>query len=431
MFATRAWRARTFASFERPAFRRYYAGLLCNMAGFWLRIAATGWYAYELTGSKAALGTITVAALLPWAPIAPLAGVLAERVDQRRYLIAVYVALGVVNGALALGIVYGRVGWTELLVATVLVACLRGMELPARHAIVRRTVDRDLLPNAIGLNAAGFHLMGGVGFALAGQVYAIGGPAACYAGVALAAVAMAAILGTLKLGAQAKPLERKHPLRELGDGFRYVWAHGLTRTLIFGAMAVVGLLLSFRVLMPSIAKDILGLGDRGYGWLMSAGGAGSFLAAVWVASGSGGRGRRIRNLFATVWVGSVAVVAIGWTSNVLLAAPAMLAAGFCQVGFMASANTTVQESVPDHLRARVMGIWALIFGAAYPVGGLLQGLVAEAAGERWALSGGAALALGLSLLLFATRAKQLKQAVHCEDVAVRQSQGPGDPIQGM
>ncbi|MDA1195600.1 MAG: MFS transporter [Planctomycetota bacterium] len=403
------WRARTFASFARPAFRAYYVGLLCNMAGFWLRIAATGWLAFELTDSREALGIIAVASLLPWVPIAPLAGVWAERVDQRRYLVVIYVAIAAANGALAAGLALGWVGWPELVAATVATAILRGMELPARHAIVRRTVELPLLANAIGLNAAGFHLMNAVGFALAGVIYQHAGPAACFVAVACASLGMAFVLGRIELAAQAYPEERRSPLRELAEGFAYVGGHGVTRVLVLCALGVVILLLSFRTLMPAIIKVRLGLGADDYGGIMAISGAGSLLAALWVASGSGGAGRRVINIFVTVWLGCAAVALVGWTSSVVWMGVAMFVAGFAHVGFMASANTTVQELVPDHLRARVMGIWALVFGAAFPLGGYLQGLVAEHYGERWAVIGGAGLALVLSAVLYATGGRRLNR----------------------
>ncbi len=401
------WRTRTFASFARPAFRHYYVGLLFNMAGFWLRIAATAWFAFELTGSRECLGWITMASLLPWVPIAPLAGVWAERVDQRTYLVVVYVAVAAVNAALGLGILEGLVGWHELVGVTLVISCLRGMELPARHAIVRRLVDVRSLPNAIGLNAAGFHLMNAVGNAAAGLLYAAWGPAACFLGVGATSLIMVFQLARLDLPAQVLPAERKHPLRELADGFRYVAAHDIMRTLIGCAAGVVGLLLSFRVLMPAVAKDVLGLDARGYGLLMALSGVGSLAAALWVASGSGGRHRRIGNIFAMVWIACGAVGIVAWSSTGVIVGGAMVVAGFTQVGFMASANTTVQEIVPDHLRARVMGIWALIFGAAYPLGGALQGIVAERTSEGLAMTCGAGLALVFSIVLFVTSYRRL------------------------
>jgi len=319
-----------------------------------------------------------------------------------------------VNLLLAIGILGGWVGWKELLTATLATGCLRAMEMPARHVVVRRLVDVRLLANAIGLNAAGFHLMHTIGFAAGGLLYAAAGPQACYFVVSGSSLLMALQLMRVEL----KPAEvvngRPHALRELAEGFRYVGRHQITRTLVGGAAGVVCLLLSFRVLMPAIASDTLHQGARGYGFLMSLSGLGCFAAALWVASGSGGRARRVRNLFGMVWMACGAVLVLAWTDSVWLAGGALMVAGFCQVGFMASANTTVQETVPDRLRARVMGIWALLFGAAYPLGAWLQGWAAERWGEGRSLSVGVSLAAVLSLLVYLRSARRLTIALRDE-----------------
>jgi predicted MFS family arabinose efflux permease len=280
--------------------------------------------------------------------------------------------------------------------------------------VVRRLVDRPLLANAIGLNAAGFHLMHAIGFAAAGLLYEALGPGACYVAVGAASLLMALQMLRVELDEAPGAPERQHALRELAQGFGYVRDHRITRTLVFGAAAVVLLLLSFRVLMPAIAADVLQLTPSGYGWLMGVSGVGSFAAALWIASGSGGHGRRINNLFVMVWIACFAVLGVAWTHHVAIAALAVLVAGFCQVGFMASANATVQETVPDHLRARVMGIWALLFGLAYPVGGWLQGWAAENWGERITLSVAVAIAAGLSVALFRRSARALSIALRDE-----------------
>ncbi len=404
------WRERTFASLRLPLFRRYFIALCFSHAGFWMRIAASGWFVYDLTGSYEDLGIITAASLLPWVLVSPPAGVLADRMDQRRLMAHLFTLIALGNGLLGVGIHLGKVGWHELLITTIVLACIQGALMPARQAIIRRMIDVDSLGNAIGLNAAGFHVMQAVGFGLAGIVYDLAGPAACFYSVAFFNGIMAVQLHRLELPPQAPPSDL-HPLRDLAVGFRYVWDHRLTRTLVLSAAAMVGLLLSFRALMPAIAKDRLLLGPLGYGLLMSLAGAGSFLGALWVASGAGGAHVRVRNMFVLVWIGSAAVLTVAWTPAVWLSAVAVLTAGFSHVGFMASANTTVQEAVPDHLRGRVMGIWALMFGAAYPLGTLAMGWGAEWAGSPWAITVGAASALVLSLVLFATAGRALAIAV--------------------
>jgi MFS family permease len=387
------WRARTFASLGVPLYRRFFVGLLFTLSGFWVRTAAAGWWVYETTASTERLGWITAAGLLPWVPLAPLAGVLADRTDARRLLLASQAGVFLVNAVLALGLWLGRVGFGEMLLATVLSGSLRAVENPVRQGVARRLVGVAGLSNAIGLNAAAFQCTQALGFALAGQIYAWWGPAACFAAVSLLTLPM---LGTLLALGPIPPPTRavlRRPLADLGEGFAYVWRHRLVRAVVGGAAAVILLLLSFRSIMPAIAKDGLGLDAEGYGLLMALMGVGALIGALWVAAGVGGRHRRLSNLFLVALFACGAVTAVALGRTVWVMAPALLVTGFCHVAFLASSNATVQELVPDALRGRVMGIWALVFGAVFPLGGLLVAWAAERFGTQATLLAGAALGL--------------------------------------
>lgn len=371
-----AWHRRAFAVFRVPAFRVYYAGLLCSMCGFWMRLAATGWLVYDITGSKEKLGLITAASLMPWVVIAPLAGVIADRANLRTLLCSVYLLIAATNALLGFGLVAGWVGVTELVVFSIVLGCLRGVENPMRHSLVRRIVSLDLLPSAIGMNAAGFHLMNAFGFALGGILYSFGAPTTFFA-ISIVTIPMA--FQILRLSREiGEPFgDRRHVVRELAEGFRYVRTHHLTRNIMTGAFLLIFFLLTYRTVMPAVAKDSLGLDSRGYGWLMAMSGVGSLISALWIASRADTLSGRVRRMIALALLTCGALLALALTRDLVIATASILALGFCQVGFMATANTTVQQTVPDELRGRVMGIWALMFGAAFPLGGYAVAWVAE------------------------------------------------------
>jgi len=416
--APSGWRARTFASLAVPAYRRFFYGLLFTLSGFWVRTATAGWWVYETTGSTERLGWITAAGLLPWVPLAPLAGVLADRMDARRLLLLSQVGVLLVNAAVATGLWLGRVGFREMLVATVLSGSLRAVENPVRQGVARRLVGVSGLSNAIGLNAAAFQCTQAVGFAVAGQIYAGWGGAACFAVVAILTLPMIVTLCVLAPMPPPRRAVVRRPLADLAEGFAYVGGHRLVRAVIAGAAAVILLLLSFRSIMPAIAKDGLGLDAEGYGLLMALMGVGALLGALWVAAGVGGRHRRLSNLFAVAVLacGAVTAVALGRTPWVL--GPALLVTGFCHVAFLASSNATVQELVPDELRGRVMGIWALVFGAVFPLGGLLVAWAAERFGTRITLLAGAGAGLvALAALWVRLRRRGGIPRLQSEDVA--------------
>ena len=389
------WHRRAFAVFRVSAYRTYFSGLLCSMCGFWIRIAATGWLVYELTGSKEKLGLITAASLLPWVVVAPLAGVIADRANLRWLLCGVYVLLAAVNVLLGMGLHAGWIGIAELVAISIVLGCLRGVENPMRHSLVRRLVDIELLPSAIGMNAAAFHLMNAFGFALGGALYHVLGAPATFFAIAIVTLPMGWQILRLPEGAGTPFGERSDVARELLEGVRYVRTHRLTRITMTAAFLVIFVLLSYRTLMPAVAKDALGLDALGYGWLMALSGVGSLVAALWVASLLDGMERRVVRMIVMAVCTCGALGALAWTRSVWVAGVSVTVLGFCQVGFLATANTTVQQTVPDALRGRVMGIWALMFGAGFPVGGYVVGWVAELSSTERALLWEAAIGLVL------------------------------------
>lgn len=397
-----AWRRRTFASLAVPAYRTYFIAFIGVMTGFWMRIAAVGWYVYELTASTNSLGIVTAAALAPFVLFSPAAGALADRVDERRIIAWLMVAIALVNGALATLIFVDVARYEHVLVYSFVAGCFRALEHPARNALVVRLVGREQLHNAIGLNAACFHFTSTLGPVLAGVVYHFGGPGACFVLVGLAALPFAVVLPRLE--ARARDIAPREPLRrQLTAGFGYVWSHHATRALMLTAAAAIFLVWSFRTLMPAVSKDALGLGDIGYGLLMSVTGVGSFLGALWVAGGGTRRLAGAKALVPLVIAGAAGVATVGAASAVWVAGLGLVVAGFFHVGFMASANTQVQMMVPDALRARVMGIWALTFGACWPLGGLWMGALAEARDTRFAILVSVSVAVVCVFLLRATR----------------------------
>ena len=402
-----AWRSRAFQVFASSAYRTYFLGLLASMLGFWVRIAAMGWLVYEITGRKDRLGEVAVASLLPWVIVSPLSGSWADRWHPRAIMQGALLCAVLANVALAWLLAAGHAPYPVLLAWCVVAGIVRGIENPARQSFVRCLVEREQLPSAIGMNAAGFHCMGALGFALAGWLYHWTGPEGCF-------LAVAAL--TLPLIAQAHRLRRLPPpersenglrgLAALREGFRYVAREPNVRLLITSAFLLVVLLLSYRTIMPAIAKDRLGLGEAGYGQLMSLAGWGALGAALWVAGASADLGQRARRLVALAVLSCVALLLIAFASTSVICGIGVLLAGFSQVGFMAGANSTMQQIIPDTMRGRVLGIWALMFGAGFPLGSWVLGELAEAWGSERALTVTVCATIALGGLLVAFLRKE-------------------------
>src|SRR5258708_30327916 len=147
----------------------------------------------------------------------------------------------------------------------------------------------------------------------------------------------------------------------VAEGFTYVWQNRRMRTILI-LFAVVGVFgWSYSVLMPALAKDVLGVGQSRYGLLLSANGFGALLGALTVASAGNRMNRRIMVL-GGLWVFSAMLLMLAWVKNYYVALALLAVAGWGMLLFFSTTNTLLQTAASDKMRGRVMGIWTLAFG---------------------------------------------------------------------
>lgn len=393
------WTAHAFAALRFAAFRRFLLGHAASVHAFWMRVAAQAWLVYEITGSKAALGGVTAAGLLPTVLLAPWAGALADRHDKRRLLLLV--AGGTLLGNLALGVLLllGEVQVLHVVCAAVVVGCFRAIEMPVRQAYVVEVVGREHLGNALALQASAFNVGRIVGPALAGLLLATLGTAACY----LVAAACSLTAGVTLAGLPASP-RHPHPhghgaWAQLLEGLRFVHATPRIRHLMLLMGVSMLTAWTYTGMLAALTVEAYGLREGAYGVLMGLSGVGALSGALWVSARASHRPLSPRGLGLLVALGGACVVALALLPSLWLALPPLLLAAFCQVAFMSSSNALVQVQVPDRLRGRVMGLWVFVFGATAPLGSVLVGSLAEALGLVTALCACGTLAVASGLLL--------------------------------
>jgi MFS family permease len=282
-------------------------------------------------------------------------------------------------------------------------------DMPSRQAFVVEIASREDLMNAISLNSAMFNGARIVGPAVAGFLMAQVGIALCFFIDGVSFIAVLAGLFLIRLPPHVVRADAGGAFQQSLEGFRYVWNH--TRVLtIFSLFAVVGIFgWSYSVLMPAFARDILHLGEEGYGLLLGASGAGALVGALVMATfGTSISPRKLA--FGGVWLFSAMLMIFSLNRNLPIALLCLVGAGFGMMLFFSTSNTTVQTIVPDEMRGRVMGIWALIFGGMIPFGSLEAGAVAHYFGTAATLSVGAvvcALAAFVTMIVVRRRDAQL------------------------
>jgi MFS family permease len=339
---------------------------------------------------------VATAQFLPVMVFGLFAGVAADALPKRRVLIATQVSMMVLAGVLAALVVAGVVQVWMIVALAFLLGIANAVDMPVRQSFAVELVGREDVGPAVALNSAMFNGARVVGPAAAGLAIGAFGVAAAF--VLNSVSFLAVIVGLwlmdendLKIGARiARPTSARAVVQNLAEGLAYVRQTRivLLATVVVGVVATVGM--NFGVLVPAFAQHDLGSDATGYGFLMAASGIGSLLAALRLVFGGRPQPARLASGALILGVASVALAA--WRIFPVSLA-LMIVIGFGSILMAATANTTIQLAVPDHLRGRVMSVYTTVFSASVPIGGLAMGAVASAFGASLAIAVGGILSV--------------------------------------
>jgi MFS family permease len=385
----------TFAALAIPNYRRYIAGQSVSLIGTWMQMAAQSWLVLTLTGSATMLGVIIALQTLPVLLLGPYGGVIADRIDKRRLMVILQIAMGV--QALVLGVltVTGAVRLWEIGVLAALLGLNNAFENPARQAFMLEMVGGESLRNAVSLNSVLVNVARVIGPAVAGVLIATVGEGPCFLVNAASFVAVVASLMTLDRSAiHPSPPSGREP-GQLREGLRYV-----RRTPELGVplamMALAGALAyEFQVTLPVMAKQGLHVGATGYGFMTAAMGVGAVVGGLFVAT-KGRTGLPTLVLSASAFGVVLLLACVAPSLPVELFALAL--AGGASISFMSTGNSTLQLGAAPSMRGRVMSLWFVAFQGSTPIGGPIVGWVMAQAGARAGLGLGGVTCLLTALL---------------------------------
>ncbi|MGA8367865.1 MAG: MFS transporter [Candidatus Acidiferrales bacterium] len=389
-----------FRALQHRNFRLFFAGQLISLIGTWMQSTAQLWLVYRLTRSAALLGVFAFANQIPILLLSSFGGYIADRFDRRKGVLWTQTISAILAFALAALTLPGIERVWEIILIAFLAGTVNAFDVPIRQAFLVQMTGKDDLPNAIALNSSIFNGARVVGPALAGFAIAWVGEGWCFFinGVSFLAVIAALLMMRIERAAP-RPAEGS-PLQNLLQGFRYAMNDQPMRSalLLLSLLSMAGL--QYSVLMPIFANDVLHRGARGLGLLMSFAGVGAVLGALHFAART-----NYKNI--VHWIGAASVTCslglILFSQSRLfpLSAALLLIIGFAVTSQMAATNTIVQLRVPDHLRGRVMAVYATMFMGVQPLGALLVGGVARRMGAPHALAlFGSVCLLGSLLFIF-------------------------------
>jgi MFS family permease len=411
--------ARGFVAMAHVNYRRYWFGQLGSVVGSWMQSVALPWLVLQLGGSPLQLGLVMAFMFGPSMFFAPLGGVLADRVDKRRMLIAVNSVAMLQASALFVLAVTGVVEIWHIYLLAMVAGFVSAVEWPVRQAFVAELVPREDLVNAIALSSTSFNLSRVIGPAVAGVTIAVFGVAINFGinAISYLSVISSMLLIDPKLMHSVPRPDRFPSVRKsLGEGVRYARATPSVLWPLVMLGGVTGLAMNFQTLLPLFTRSALGMDAGGYGAIFATMGAGSLIGSLALAFATSQR-----PMFRLIIGGGafflVLAFALGFVRSPLLAFPLVVGIGLGSMLMVNTINVTVQNSVPDALRGRVMALYVMVFAGTAPIGGLFAGAVAEAFGAAFALSLGAALASGV-LVFVAWRLRSVRMPRLEETVAV-------------
>jgi MFS family permease len=394
-------RPRLFPAFQHRDFRLFYTGFVVSLIGVWMQRVAQSWLVLDLTDSAFWVGTIDAMSSLPVLAFTLYAGVLADRVPRRSMVMATQAGAMIVALTLAALVLSDIVELWHIVLLAFLLGTANAFDIPARHALMVDMVGRQDLTNAVALNSSAFNASRVVGPAIAGLIIATAGVGICFLLNGLSYLAVIGALAMLRVARARRDSGPTTSIRvRLRAGYRHIVSERRTRMIISNIATVSIFGLPAMVLLPVMARDVLGYGAREYGWMMSAMGIGALTGALTVAM-FGHRLPRGRLLGASATVFGCAVVLFGLSRSLVLSLALLVLLGCAMIVTTALSNTMVQTLAPDELRARVVAFYAWAFVGLSPFGALQAGAVAEwiGAGNAIAIGGAITTAMAAWLLM--------------------------------
>ncbi len=404
-------------------YRLFLVGQIVSTIGTWMQTVALPWLALELTHNGFLVGLVLAAQFLPVLILSPFAGEIADRYRKRTVLLVTQTSFVVPPFVLFALTTSGHAQYWMVVLAAVATGTINALDVPTRQAFQVDMVGKQDLMNAIALNSSVFNASAVIGPSIAGILIAVVGVPICFL---LNSVSYLAAIGALlwmrNLPATAPRHEEQPVLTRIAQGAAYARREPVVGMLLL-VVAVFSLFAMNRTtLMPLFADQVLHVGAHGFGFLLASMGLGSLAGALTLAFFPNLAADPRRQLWmAAIWVGALLEFSASRVFAVSLVT--LFVAGYCQISFVAAANSRIQTITPDHLRGRVMALYAEALIGVGPLGATQAGALATLLGAPWAMAIGASIAAAVVLLVRLLRPEVFGQPRKTSSTAATASAG--------
>ena len=391
--------ARTLGALRHRNYRLFFTGQIISTIGTWMQSVAMPWLALELTHNGLLVGLVLAAQFTPVLIGSQLGGVVADRYLKRNVLLATQACFTIPSFGLFALTATGHAQYWMVIVAAAATGTINLFDVPARQAFVIEMVGKQDLMNAIALNSSVFNGAAVIGPAVAGVLIAAVGVPICFLANSISYLAAVAALLLMRDLPSLVPQSHDQPfLERVAQGASYA-RHEPVVGMLLVAVAVFSLFAMNRLtLIPLFADQVLHVGAQGFGFLLGAMGLGAVTGALTLAffPHLGNEPRR-QLWMAMIW--AAALLEFSISRVYVLSLVILFVAGYCQVSFLATANTRIQTLTPDNLRGRVMALYAQALMGVGPIGSTQAGALATLLGAPWAMAIGAGIAGAVMLAI--------------------------------
>lgn len=376
-----------------------------------MQLVTINWHVYLLmrpygeSAAAAALGLVGLVRVLPIILCSLVGGVVADAVDRKRLIIITQTIMLVSAAALALITTLGLKQIWPIYALTAVASGAIAFDNPARQALLPSLVPERIFPNAVSLNFVSFQIAMVMGPVLGGVALARYGPGFVYAANGASFLAVIAAMLLIRVSGKGNGDESSRVSFEaMKEGLSFVW-----RTPIMVQTMALDFIATFfasaTALLPIFARDILQVGEHGYGILAAASAFGAVVTGLFLTRRSDWQRPGLTVLLSVAVYGAATVVfglsRAYWLSLLMLAV----------TGAADTVSTVIRQTIrqlitPDRLRGRMTSVNMIFFMGGPQLGELEAGLVAAAAGAPFSVVIGGVGCL-IAVALAASRAREL------------------------
>jgi MFS family permease len=401
-----ARRPASFAALRHRDFRLFWSGQFVSIIGSQMQLVTVNWHIYLLTHSAAALGLVGLVRVLPIVLCSLVGGVVADAFDRKRLILATQTVMLLSAAALAVFTASGLESVWPIYLLTAVSSAATAFDNPARQALLPSLVSERDFPNAVSVGFVAFQIAMVAGPVLGGVALARFGPAAVYAFNAASFVAVVAAILLVRASGKAKADESSRvSLEAMKEGLKFVWRTPImVQTMALDFVATF--FASATALLPIFARDILRVGEHGYGVLAAAAAFGAVLTGLLLARRPAAWAKPGFVILLSVGVYGVATVLFGLSRNYFFSLAMLAVTGAADTISTVIRQTIRQLITPDRLRGRMTSVNMIFFMGGPQLGELEAGLLAQAAGAQASVVVGGVCCV-LAVVFTASKAREL------------------------